>query len=123
MSAGSASTAATVTPEWRRRPSPESRRRFDFAKLRATLNCALQSDGVMLVGILFPFECGSRGVETDGLDEDIEIIDDALVEAIELRCRLHSGRLPVEVVITAGPFVDGLPVFHTFEAIRESFRS
>ena len=40
---------------------------------------------VAVVGILFSFECGSRGVETDGLDEDIEIIDDALVEAIALR--------------------------------------
>jgi hypothetical protein len=40
------------------------------------------------VGILFSFECGSRGFETDGLDEGIEIIDDALIEAIELRSLL-----------------------------------
>ena len=38
-----------------------------------------------VVGILFSFEWGSRGFETDGLDEDIEIIDDALVKAVELR--------------------------------------
>jgi hypothetical protein len=37
---------------------------------------------------LFSFECGSRGFETDGLDENIETIDDALVEAIELRSPL-----------------------------------
>jgi hypothetical protein len=40
---------------------------------------------VAVVGILFSFEWGSRGFETDGLDEDIEIIDDALVKAVELR--------------------------------------
>src|SRR6201998_2133866 len=40
---------------------------------------------VAVVGILFSFGCGSRGFETDGLDEDIEIIDDALVKAVELR--------------------------------------
>ena len=37
------------------------------------------------MGILFSFGCGLRGFETDGLDEDIEIIDDALVKAVELR--------------------------------------
>ena len=31
------------------------------------------------------FECGSRGFETDGLDEEIKIVDDALVKAVELR--------------------------------------
>src|SRR6201998_638318 len=40
---------------------------------------------VAVVGILFSFGCGLRGFETDGLDEDIEIIDDALVKAVELR--------------------------------------
>jgi hypothetical protein len=33
--------------------------------------------------ILFSFEV-SRGFEADGLDEGIEIVDDALIEAIEL---------------------------------------
>src|SRR6201998_4275802 len=40
---------------------------------------------VAVVGILFSFGCGLRGFETDGLDEDIEIIDDALVKSVELR--------------------------------------
>ena len=38
-----------------------------------------------LTWILFPFECGSCGFETDGLDEEIKIVDDALVKAVEWR--------------------------------------
>jgi len=34
---------------------------------------------------LFPFECGSCGFETDGLDAEIKIVDDALVKAVEWR--------------------------------------
>ena len=38
-----------------------------------------------LTWILFPFECGSCCFETDGLDEEIKIVDDALVKAVEWR--------------------------------------
>ena len=37
-----------------------------------------------VVGILFAFAVVSCGFEADGFDECVEIIDDALVEAIEL---------------------------------------
>ena len=37
-----------------------------------------------LTWILFPFECGSCGFETDGLNEFIKISDGAMVEAVEL---------------------------------------
>jgi hypothetical protein len=40
---------------------------------------------VAVTWILFLFECESGGFETDGVDEDIEIVDDALVKAVELR--------------------------------------
>jgi len=43
---------------------------------------------VPLTWILFAFEGGSRGFETDSSDEGIEIVDDALIEAIELRSPL-----------------------------------
>ena len=35
---------------------------------------------------MFSFECGScGGFETDGLDEEIKIVDDALVKTVEWR--------------------------------------
>ena len=34
----------------------------------------------------------SRGFESDGVDERVEVIDDALVEAIELRSALAGKR-------------------------------
>jgi hypothetical protein len=40
---------------------------------------------------LFAFEWRSRGLQADGLDEFVEVIDDALVEAVELRTVLASS--------------------------------
>jgi hypothetical protein len=40
------------------------------------------------MGILFSFRDLSRGLEADGGNEGIEIIDDALIEAIKLRSPL-----------------------------------
>jgi hypothetical protein len=37
---------------------------------------------------LFAFKCGSCGVETNGLDEQIKIVDDALVKGVEWRSPL-----------------------------------
>ena len=37
------------------------------------------------MGILFAFGGKSRGPEADGADEFVEIVDDALIEAVELR--------------------------------------
>ena len=48
-----------------------------------------------VVGILFSFEWGARGFETDGLDEDIEIIDDALVKALRGRCGASADSGPI----------------------------
>ena len=40
-----------------------------------------------VTGILFAFG-GSCGFEADGLDEVVEVVDDALIEAVELRSAL-----------------------------------
>ena len=46
------------------------------------------------MGILFAFGGKSRGPEADGADEFVEIVDDALIEAVELRSAL-AGELAV----------------------------
>jgi hypothetical protein len=43
---------------------------------------------VAVTWILFAFKCGSCGFETNGLDEEIKIVGDALVKAVEWRSPL-----------------------------------
>ena len=43
-----------------------------------------EQPGAPVTGILFAFGRRSCGFETDGLKELVEIVDDALVEAVEL---------------------------------------
>jgi hypothetical protein len=45
---------------------------------------------LVLTGILFAFGRVSRGFESDCMHERVEVIDDALVEAVELRLALAS---------------------------------
>ena len=37
-----------------------------------------------MTGILYPFRMMSGGVETEGADKIIEVVDDSLIEAVEL---------------------------------------
>jgi hypothetical protein len=37
-----------------------------------------------VTGILYPFRMMSGGVETEGADKIIEVVDDSLIEAVEL---------------------------------------